>query len=516
MGSRCERGGRVALITAKLRAIMALDPARVEIDFAGRDFTWGDLERVVRAIEAALDTMALPREARVGVLLRNRPGHVAAILAVISTNRCLVSLNPLLPDERLRSDVAALALPVVIADAEDCARPDLVETIGQAGGAVIVIDALLGGAETVESFEMPRGEIATAPGVAIEMLTSGTTGAPKRVPLTRAAFDASFAGVAAYERGRDFADAPRLRSGVTMVANPLTHIGGLYGCLGALLNGRKIALLERFTVRDWVEAVRRNRPRVAPAVPSAICMLLEAEVDPADLSSLTCLISGTAPLAPELVDEFQARYGIPILGNYGATEFAGAIAGWTLDDFNAHWSEKRGSAGLVQANIAARIVDPDTGEELPSGAEGLLELKGDQLGSDHALDGAAWLRTTDRAVLDADGFLFVRGRADGAIIRGGFKVHPGDVAEAIMEHPSVREAAVVGVPDDRLGTVPGAAIILKAKADALSIGDLKSWLRERLLPYQVPVHYRFVEDLPRTPSMKPSAPGLQRLFEAAE
>ena len=506
----------MALITAKLRTIMALDPARAEIDFAGRDFTWGDLGRVVRAIETALDTMALPHEARVGVLLRNRPGHIAAILAVIATDRCLVSLNPLLPDERLGQDVAALALPVVLADTEDCARPGLVETIGQAGGAVIAIDALLGGAEVVEGFEMPRGEIATAPGVAIEMLTSGTTGSPKRVPLTLAAFDASFAGVAAYERDRDFADAPRLRSGVTMVANPLTHIGGIYGCLGALLNGRKIALLERFTVRAWIEAVRRNRPRVAPAVPSAIPMLLEAEVDPADLSSLTCLISGTAPLAPELVNEFYDRYGIPILGNYGATEFAGAIAGWTLDDFNAHWREKRGAAGRVQANVAARIVDPDTGDELPVGSEGLLEIKGDQLGPDHALDGGAWLRTTDRAVLDSDGFLFVRGRADGAIIRGGFKVHPGDVAEAIMAHPAVREAAVVGIPDDRLGAVPAAAIILKAEAEAPPVGDLKSWLRARLLPYQVPVHFRFVEDIPRTPSMKPSAPGLQQLFEVAK
>lgn len=502
----------MALITAKLRAIMALDPARAEIDFADVDYTWGDLSRVVGGIEVALDAMVLPGEARVGVLLRNRPGHIAAILAVLATDRCLVSLNPILPDERLAADIAALALPVVIADEEDLARAGLAERVGAAGGAIVAIDALLGGVRMLPGYEAPRGEATTAPGVAIEMLTSGTTGTPKRVPLTRAAFDASFAGFTAYERGRDFADAPRLRSGVTMIANPLTHIGGIYGCMGALMNGRKIALLERFTVESWVDAVRRNRPKVAPAVPSAIRMLLEAEVDPADLSSLTALISGTAPLAPELVDEFYERYGIPICGNYGATEFAGAVAGWTIDDFKANWQSKRGAVGRVHANIAARVVDPQSGAELAHGEEGLLELKGDQLGPDHRLDGTEWLRTTDRAVLDDVGFLFIKGRADGAIVRGGFKVHPEDVAKAIMDHPAVREAAVVGVADARLGAVPAAAMILKVGSIAPDVEALKSWLRERLLPYQVPVHFRFVADFPRTPSMKPSTPGLRALF----
>ena len=158
------------------------------------------------------------------------------------------------------------------------------------------------------------------------------------------------------------------------------------------------------------------------------------------------------------------------------------------------------------------MVSADSGVELPHGEEGLLELKGDQLGPDHRLDGAEWLRTTDRAVLDGDGFLFIRGRADGVIVRGGFKVHPEDVAKAIMDHPAVREAAVVGVADERLGAVPAAAIILLAGSAAPSIDELKAWLRDRLIAYQVPVHYRFVDDFPRTPSMKPSARGLRDLF----
>ena len=464
----------MALMTDKLRAIMALDPDRTQIDFEGVDYSWRHIAENVRAIEVALDMMGLPEDARVGVMLRNRPGHVAAAAAVLSTDRCLVTLNPILPDAMLFADVETLGLPVVIADATDLARPGLGEALTRAGSAIIEIGPRLEGVRVVQ--RDIRAAIQTSPGVAIEMLTSGTTGTPKRVPLSRDAFDASFRGFAKYERGKSFDDPPRLGSGVTMVVNPLTHIGGIYGCIGALMAGRKIALLEKFSVDAWLDAVRRHRPAVASAVPSAVRMLLDADVDPADLSSLKSLISGTAPLAPELVDAFYARYGIPICSNYGATEFAGAIAGWTIDDFHQHWAEKRGAVGRVHANMEARVVDPDSGAELPHGTEGLLELKGEQLGND-----LIWLRTTDRAVLDEDGFLFIKGRADNAIIRGGFKIHPDDVVRALSDHPAIREAAVVGVPDDRLGAVPAAAIILKEGAAAPATDDLKAWLKDRLI-----------------------------------
>jgi long-chain acyl-CoA synthetase len=484
----------MALMTEKLRAIMMLDPARAEIDFAGDEFTWGQIAAAVKAIDGAFELLNLPTETRIGVMLRNKPGHVAAAIAILCADCCLVTLNPLLPDAKVLADVEALGLPVILVDTNDLARPGFREALIQGGVGLIEIGPLL---EAAKLLARPRAglTITTAPGVAIEMLSSGTTGDPKRIPLTRSAFDASFAGFTRYQRDREFEDAPRLRSGTTMVVNPLTHIGGIYGCIGALMEGRKIVLLERFTVEDWVAAIKRNRPKVAPAVPSAIKMILEANVPKEALSSLVALISGTAPLSPEVVDEFYARYALPILANYGATEFAGAVAGWTIDDFREHWASKRGSVGRVHADIEARVVD------------GLLEIKGAQLGN-----GGAWLRTTDRAVIDADNFLFILGRADNAIIRGGFKVHPDDVIKALQSHPAVREAAVVGVPDDRLGEVPAAAIILRVGEKVLTTDAIKSFLKERLIAYQVPVHYRFVDDFPRTPSMKPSTPGLQALF----
>ena len=170
---------------------------------------------------------------------------------------------------------------------------------------------------------------------------------------------------------------------------------------------------------------------------------------------------------------------------------------------------------VERVDLPDRRVEPQLGQRPRFTGEletGLLEVKPGQLGP-----ASDWIRTTDIARIDGDGFLWILGRADQAIIRGGFKVHPEDVAKTLMEHPAVREAAVVGVPDVRLGSVPAAAIILKAGLAAPPLEKLESWLRERLLPYQLPVYLRFVADFPRTPSMKPSAPGLQALFtEVAE
>ncbi len=339
------------------------------------------------------------------------------------------------------------------------------------------------------------------------MLTSGTTGKPKRVPLTQKAFDASFADFAKYERGRSLADQVELRTSTTLIVNPLTHIGGIYGAIGALMAGRRICLLERFSVAAWTNAVIRHRPRVAPGVPAALRMLLEADLPKDIFSSLSAIISGTAPLDPAIVDAFLERYGVPVLGNYGATEFAGGVAGWSLEDFRTHWKDKRGAAGRLHAGVQARIVDEETGAPVEFGEEGLLELKAAQIGKPDE-----WRRTTDRAVLDADGFLFIRGRADNAIVRGGFKVHPDDVVRALEAHDSIREAAVVGIPDERLGETPAAAIIL-AEGKAWPGDDaIRAFLKKRLLPYQVPARFKIVDDFPRTGSMKPQLTRLRDML----
>jgi long-chain acyl-CoA synthetase len=124
------------------------------------------------------------------------------------------------------------------------------------------------------------------------------------------------------------------------------------------------------------------------------------------------------------------------------------------------------------------------------------------------------VRTTDIAVVDADRFLFIKGRFDGAIIRGGFKVMPDDVVNAMQAHPAIREAGVTGIPDRRLGQAPVTAYIVKAGATPPTEEELIAFLRGRLMPYQVPTQFLQVDELPRTPSLKVSQPALRALFEA--
>ena len=313
------------------------------------------------------------------------------------------------------------------------------------------------------------------PGVAVRMLTSGTTGPPKRIDLTYQTLERVLVGAKHYESNRD-ADL-RLRKGVAVVNSPLVHLGGLFRVLQCVSDGRSFSLLERFTVEGWVDAVRRHRPATASLVPTALRMVLEADVDPADLASLRSVVSGTAPLDPDDADAFIARYGVPVLVSYAATEFGGGVAGWNIDDHRGFWATKRGSVGRAHAGLRAAGGRPRLRRAARRRRGGGPRGEGRP-----ARRRRGWVRTTDLARIDDDGFLLILGRADQAIIRGGFKVRPDDVRAALERHPAVRGAAVVSRDDRRLGAVPVAAVELRAGADAVGPDDLLAHAADRAGP----------------------------------
>jgi acyl-coenzyme A synthetase/AMP-(fatty) acid ligase len=295
---------------------------------------------------------------------------------------------------------------------------------------------------------------------------------------------------------------------VAIIHSPLVHVAGMFRVLQCVCDGRSFALLERFTVESWVDAVRRHQPATASLVPAALRMVLESDVARGDLASIRSVVSGTAPLSAADADAFMARYGIPVLASYGATEFGGGVAGWNLADHRAFWAAKRGSVGRAHPGCELRVVDPETGEVLGRDAEGLLEVKAAQLGA-----GSAWVRTTDLARIDADGFLWILGRADQVIIRGGFKVRPDEVRAVLERHPRVRGAAVVSRPDARLGAVPVAAVELR-RGPRITSQDLLAHASAALARYELPVEIRIVDELPRTGSAKVDLAAVSALFEA--
>ena len=469
----------------RIAAVMALDPAAPAIEFERRWRTWGALAATVESVAAALPIPGT----RIGILLRNRPAPVAFLLGALRAGACVVAIDPQRGVERTRREIASLALPCVAGEPQD-----LEQLVGPEVPSSTLAAADAGAAVAIGR-RAPAADAAPRPGVAVQMLTSGTTGPPKRVDLAYEMLRRVLVGAKHYESNRE--EALRLRTGVAVVNSPLVHLGGLFRVLQCVSDGRSFALLERFTVDAWVDAVRRHRPATASLVPAALRMVLEADIDPADLGSIRSVISGTAPLSPDDADAFTAKYGVPVLGSYAATEFGGGVAGWNLADYQRFWSAKRGSVGRAHAGCALRVVDPDGGRVLGPDAEGLLEVKAAQLGED-----AAWIHTTDLARIDADGFLWIVGRADRVIIRGGFKVHPDHVRAALEGHPGVRGAAVVGRADARLGAVPVAVVELRDGREPVTADDLLAHAAATLARYELPAEIRIVDALPRTPSAK--------------
>ncbi len=466
-------------LSRRITDVLSLQPADAAIEYDGRWSTWGQVADLANRIASVGET-------EVGMLLRNRPAHVAALLGVLLGGGTVVTINPSRGDHRTRADIAALDLPVVVGE------PDDLTSMVPTGPTAIPISGL----DAAPQVPAPS---AGRPGVAVRMLTSGTTGPPKRIDLT---YDMLARSVIGPEPERSPAPT-KPRHGVAIVNAPMVHIGGVFRVLQCVCEARPFALLDRFEITQWADAVRRHRPRAVSLVPAALRTVLHSDLTRDDLASVRAVTSGTAPLSAEDADAFAEKFGIPVLTSYAATEFGGGVAGWTLADHQKYWQAKRGSVGRPSLGAQLRVVDDD-GTPLGPDKTGLLEVKPGQLGLS-----AEWMRTTDMARIDEDGFLWILGRADQAIIRGGFKVMPDDVRSALESHPAVRGAAVIGRPDDRLGETPVAMVELRASTDAALLAE---FLRTRLARYEIPTDIAIVDQIPRTPSGKADLGAVREFF----
>lgn len=478
-------------LSERIADVLALQPDAPALEYEDHWVSWGQLENAAGKIRSLVGSGS----PEVGVLLRNRPIHVGALLGVLLGGATVVVINPSRGHERTRADVEQLGLPLIIGEPDDLAM--LANSAPTA--TVLSISDLASAPEVVAVGGGARRD--PRPGVAVRMLTSGTTGPPKRVDLT---YDMLAHSVLGPPNGRSAAPT-QLRRGVAIVNSPLVHIGGVARVLQCVTEARPFVLLERFELGRWAEVVRKHQPRAVSLVPTALRMVLHSDLRRQDLASIRAVTSGTAPLSAEDADAFTGKYGIPVLTSYAATEFGGGVAGWTLPDYQKYWQAKRGSVGRASQGAQLRVVD-DNGTPLGLDRVGLLEVKPGQLGPS-----AQWMRTTDMARIDTDGFLWIVGRADQAIIRGGFKVMPDDVRNALESHPAVAGAAVVGRHDERLGGTPVAMVELRESAST-DAGELRDYLRERLAHYELPTDIAIVNEIPRTPSGKADLSAIRGFF----
>jgi acyl-CoA synthetase (AMP-forming)/AMP-acid ligase II len=465
---------------------VALGPRHGGLSFAGL----GDL---VGRGAAVLDRAGGHHIAYLGTI---GPAFSTAVLAAAHLGRPVVPLNYRLPAADLRTLLGRLDDPVLLVD-------DV--PLAPTGGRVLgVADwlAAASGAEPVPS--RPEGDP-----IAVVLFTSGTTAAPKGVLLAHDQLLAYVLQTVEFAAGDP--------DEAALVTVPPYHVAGLASVLTNLYAGRRVLHLAAFEPGEWLRLVREERITGATVVPTMLARLVEhleaTGATVADVPSLRSLAYGGAPLAPRVLRRALELFpDVGFANAYGLTETSSTIAVLDADDHRAAIGSddpdvraRLGSAGRPVPGIEVAIRDADGGPVGP-GLIGDLFVRGPQvsgayMGSGTALDGDGWFPTRDRARRDGDGYLYIEGRSDDTIIRGGENVAPAEIEAVLREHADVTDIAVVGLPDEQWGQRIAAAVVLTIGADATP-AQLRAWAAERLRSSRTPDLVVIVDALPYSPTGK--------------
>jgi long-chain acyl-CoA synthetase len=341
--------------------------------------------------------------------------------------------------------------------------------------------------------------------------TSGTTGPPKPILQTHSGYREILARVLTTIRTASGPDRPS----PNLIPVTLALNAGIHNLLFGLMASAAVVLMERFVPVDFATLVDRYGVRSTVLPPAAMTMLTDSD-DVTDLAPLRYVRSITAPLSPLAARRFMAKFGITVLNGYGQTEI-GEVVGWTAADAREH-PDKIGAAGRPHPGVEVKVVD-DEGRQVARGVPGHLLVRPPRMAAGYAggesmadrLDAEGYVRTGDYAIIDEDDFIWIEGRSTDLIIRGGNKVFPDQVEEVLMLTPGVREVAVSGVPDARLGEVPVAFIVGDASDD-----ELEAVCRDNLLPYKIPIAFVRVPAIPRSEVGKILRRQLSQEWEAAD
>ncbi|WP_242822383.1 long-chain-fatty-acid--CoA ligase [Thermaerobacter marianensis] len=509
------------------------DPAVYYFD---RVMTFGELDHLSSALAAALRDLGVEPGHRVALFLQNIPQFWIALLAAWKAGAIAVPLNPMFKGEELvyhLQDSGAVALVSLESLYDEVARPVLGRTDvrhvittseldflarapGQARGPRVGEPVGLAGSskrrfsETLDLVHLcQRLERAPDPGaepgphdVALLTYTSGTTGSPKGAMNTHGnvAFNAEV-----------YRTWMRLGPGDVVVgAAPLFHITGLIGHLAvAGLAGVPVILGYRFDPGEMLRLIERWRGTfMVAAITAYIALMNHPDFGRRDLSSLGKAYSGGAPIPAAVVERFEAATGAYIHNIYGLTETTSPSHAVPLGR-RAPVDPDSGalSVGVPVPNTVVKVVDLETGRDLPPGEVGELVTRGPMVvpgywkkpeETAHAIrDG--WLRTGDVGRMDAQGWFYVIDRRKDMIIASGFKVWPREVEDVLYRHPAVREAAVIGVPDPYRGETVKAVVSLKPEFEGrVTPEELIAFCRERMAAYKYPRQVEIVPELPKT------------------
>ncbi len=450
--------------------------------------------------------------AHVALLDESSEGAAIALFGAAIAGVPYVPLNYRLADTDLAALLERITPALIIGDAGRVTRlcpstADVVMTRAE------LVDAALAAAPDLDA-EGDAGE-----GIAIQLFTSGTTAAPKAAILRHANLVSYILGTV------EFGSAPE--EDAALVSVPPYHIAGIAALLSSIYAQRRILLLPAFDPAAWLALAASERATNAFVVPTMLSRIVEAiDLGTApDVSSLKSIAYGGGKMPLELIrralDQFPAT---GFTNAYGLTETSSTVALLGPDEHRAaHRSDdptvqgRLASVGKPLPTVEIEIRDDDGGL-LPAGERGEIYVRGDQVSGEYkersALDAAGWFPTRDAGWIDADGYLFLSGRADDVIVRGGENISPGEIEDVLLTHPALADAAAVAVPSLEWGEAVGVAATIREGHERPDADALKRLVRDRLRSSRVPETILFVDALPYNEMGKLLRREVKKLFAA--
>jgi long-chain acyl-CoA synthetase len=484
----------------RLRANAA--PDKTFLYFQDVEVSYSQLDETTNRMANGLLALGVQKGDKVCVLLTNRPEFVYLFLGAPKLGAVLVPINVLLKAEEVQyivnnSDATTIVtedkfLPLVEAIRPACPQIKHVVVVGEHTPTAMTPFAQWLAAPADD----PDVEISSDDDMGI-IYTSGTTGKPKGVVLTQGNYyvnswqGAVMSGMNAGERA--------------MCILPLFHVNGqVVTILMPMQGGGSMILTEGFSPKTFFENLARYRATTFSGVPTVYSIMLNLPgADRYDLSSLRMCVCGAAPMPVEVFTQFEEKFNAKIVEGYGLSE--GTCAS-TINPVEG--KRKVGSIGLPFPGQDIRIVDDD-GHQRPAGQVGEIVISGRNVMKGYYKNPEAtaqtirngWLYTGDLGYCDDEGYFYIVGRKKEMIIRGGVNIYPQEIEEVLYQHPKVKEATVIGMPDPIWGEEVGACLILK-EGELWDAEGAIAYCRERLADFKCPRRVFFVDSFPKTATGK--------------
>lgn len=480
------------------------------LDFMGRHYSYGETLDGANRVACGLKDLGYGPGDRIGLFLPNVPHYVAAYYGILKLGATVVNFSPLYTVEELSHQVEDSGTRALFTISASALLPTALKVLDQSGLERLVVGSVAGALPTAKSlfYRLFRGaEVAQRPhdnrilsfsklianqgicespkldpenDVALIQYTGGTTGTPKGAVLTHQNLSANARQVAQLDPGLG------TTQDTVLGVLPFFHVFANTCVLNrTVVAGGAISMLPRFNAKQALAELRRTKPRALPGVPTMYQALLDAPgMKPSDFASLRYCISGGAPLPAQLKEEWEKLTGARVIEGYGLSESSGVVCTNPYEGLN-----KPGTIGQPLAGTRVRLVDKeDPTRPPPEGEPGEIVVSGPQImkgywnrpdaDAEVFVDGH-WLRTGDVGLIDEDGYIKIVDRLKDMIAVGGFKVFPSQIEAVLYQHPAVKEALVIGLPDAYHGELPHAYVTLDEGATA-SGPEICAWLNGKL------------------------------------